>query len=154
MSILAESGAVAIGLDLIRDRPEPKSHDPADFERLSSTFQAHPSIVAITKGGSGGFAPPPALADRPLQVASADILPDADGVIRRGLLHLTEADGTKRPTLALLLAARYLAANNIPVDWPEANRMVVGGQDIGLSRPKPAAFTASMPVSTVATSSS
>ena len=127
---LTSKGAIAIGLDLIRDRPEPQSADQAAFERLSKVMRDHPSIVGITKDSTGAFGPPPALEDRPLQIASATILPDADGTIRRGLLHLTEENGAKRPTLALMLAGRYLAANDVAVDWPAADRLRLGDHEI------------------------
>ena len=74
--VLTTKGAVAIGLDLIRDRPEPKTTDRSSFERLSRILRNNPSIVGILKDGDGTFGPPPALVDRPLQVASAAILPD------------------------------------------------------------------------------
>ncbi|MGI9509080.1 MAG: CHASE2 domain-containing protein [Geminicoccaceae bacterium] len=137
---ITAKGAVAIGLDLIRDRPEPKSDDPSAFERLSRTLRANPSIIGIVKDGAGAFGPPPAIADRPLQIASATILPDADGRIRRGLLHLTEEDGTKRPTLALMLAARYLAANGVTVDWPAADQLRLGDHEFRPFSPESSGF--------------
>ena len=75
--VLTEKGAVAIGLDLIRDRQEPQIENLSAFERLSGTLRENPSIIAIVKDGANAFGPPPALADRPLQVASATILPDS-----------------------------------------------------------------------------
>ncbi|MGI9499698.1 MAG: CHASE2 domain-containing protein [Geminicoccaceae bacterium] len=126
--VITAKGAVAIGLDLIRDRPEPQIADRTAFERLSKTLRDHPSIVGIVKDGS--FGPPPALADRPLQIASAEILPDADGRIRRGLLQRAEKSGVTRPTLALLLAARYLAANDIAIDWPAPDQLRLGIHEI------------------------
>lgn len=138
--VLTDKGAVAIGLDLIRDRQEPIKADPAAFERLSRLMRDHPSIIGIVKDGTGAFAPPPALAERPLQVASATILPDADETIRRGLLHLTEEDGTRRPTLAMMLAARYLAANGVPLDWPSADRLTLGGRDMRNFSPDASGF--------------
>ncbi len=138
--VLTAKGAVAIGLDLIRDRPEPQIEDRSAFERLSGTLRDNPSIVAIVKDGTGAFGPPPALADRPLQVASATILPDADGTIRRGLLRLTEEDGTKRLTLALLLAARYLTINGIAFDWPTPDSLRLGEHEIRPFSPDDSGF--------------
>ncbi|MDH3661196.1 MAG: CHASE2 domain-containing protein, partial [Alphaproteobacteria bacterium] len=138
--LLTAKGAVAIGLDLIRDRPEPKAADQSAFERLSRTLRDQSSIVGIVKDGAGAFGPPPALADRPLQIASAAILPDADGRIRRGLLHLTEQDGARRPTLALMLAARYLAANDVAVDWPAPDRLRLGDHEIRPFSPEASGF--------------
>lgn len=123
---VAAEKPVAIGLDLIRDRQEPPSDDPTAFENLSATFRNNPSIVGIVKDGAGAFGPPPALADKPLQIGAADILPDPDGVIRRGLLHVAAEDGTPRPSLALMLASRYLAANDIAIDWSPEGHLSVG----------------------------
>jgi len=141
---LTDKGAVAIGLDLIRDRPEPQTADRTAFDRLSRIMREHPSIIGIVKDGTSAFGlafdPPPALADRPLQIASATILPDADEVIRRGLLHLTEESGAKRPTLALMLAARYLAANRVEVDWPTADHLLLGDRRIRPFSPDASGF--------------
>lgn len=138
--VLTAKGAVAIGLDLIRDRPEPKTADQSAFERLSRLMRDHPSIVGIVKGGAGAFGPPPALADKPMQIASAAILPDGDETIRRGLLHINEGEGTSRPTLALLLAGRYLAANDAVIDWPAPDRLRLGQQDIRQFSPDRSGF--------------
>ncbi|MEM7041412.1 MAG: CHASE2 domain-containing protein [Pseudomonadota bacterium] len=138
--VLTAKGAVAIGLDLIRDRPEPLTSDRTAFERLSRILREHRSIIGIVKDGTGAFGPPPALADRPLQTASATILPDGDGTIRRGLLHLIEEDGTTRPTLALMLAARYLAANRVEVDWPDRGRIRLGEHEISPLSPDASGF--------------
>ncbi|MGI9418596.1 MAG: CHASE2 domain-containing protein [Geminicoccaceae bacterium] len=140
LEVLTAKRAVAIGLDLIRDRPEPQIEDGAAFERLSRTLSDHPSIVAIVKDGTGGFGPPPALANRPLQIASATILPDADGTIRRGLLHLTEEEGTRRPTLAFMLLARYLAAGDVPLDWSDAERLRLGDHTVRPFSPEASGF--------------
>jgi len=121
---------VAIGLDLIRDRPEPPSDDPSAFDHLSATFRDNPSIVGIVKDGAGAFGPPPALQDKPLQIGSAAILPDPDGVIRRGLLHIAENDGAPRPSLALLLASRYLATNENTMDWSPEGHLTIGDESI------------------------
>jgi adenylate cyclase len=138
--ILTAKGATAIGLDLIRDRPEPMTEDRSAFERLSGIMRDNPSIVGIVKDGTGAFGPPPALADKPLQIASATILPDADETIRRGLLHLTEESGASRPTLAFLLAGRYLAANEAQIGWSAADRLRLGKLDISAFSPDRSGF--------------
>lgn len=138
--ILIAKGALGIGLDLIRDRPEPMTEDRSAFERLSRIMRDNPSIVGIVKDGTGAFGPPPALADKPLQLASATILPDADETIRRGLLHLTEENGASRPTLALLLAGRYLAANEAAIGWAAADRLRLGKQEITAFSPDRSGF--------------
>ena len=138
--VLTAKGATVIGLDLIRDRPEPQIEDRSAFERLSQILLDHPSIIGIVKDDTGAFGPPPALADRPLQVASATILPDADGSVRRGLLQLTEESGAKRITLPLLLAARYLTVNGVAFDWPAPERLVLGNHTLRPFSPDDSGF--------------
>ena len=63
---LAAARPLAIGLDLVRDRPEPQGGDPAGHERLSAVLAAHDFIIGIVKDTKpGAFGPPPALADQP-----------------------------------------------------------------------------------------
>ncbi len=112
---LAADQPAAIGLDLIRDRPEPPSDDPSAFDELSAAFRDNPSIIGITKRGSGAFGPPPALEDRPFQIGSAAIAHDPDGLIRRGLLFIAEDGGPTQPSLAMILAGRYLASKNMDI---------------------------------------
>ncbi len=131
---------VAIGLDLIRDRPEPPSEDTSAFDNLSTIFQDQAAIVGTMKGGSGAFGPPPALVDRPLQVASVAILPEPDGRTRRGLLHINEEQDISRPSLALLLASRYLAANDIPIDWSADGQLTLGSSTIRPLNPRESGF--------------
>ncbi len=140
LAVVTAGGAAAIGLDLIRDRPEPTTDDPAAFERLSAILRENPAIIGIVKDGDGAFGPPPALADRPLQVASAALLPDADGRVRRALLHLTGDASAGRPTLALMLAARYLAAKGVAVEWTAPDRLRLGEQIIEPFRPGASGF--------------
>ena len=121
---LAAAQPVAIGLDLIRDRPEPQGGDSAGHERLSAALAAHESIVGIVKDTSGGFGPPPALADQPVRLGFADIMKDPDGVVRRGLLFMTTTAGT-RPSLALQLAGRRLLADGITPVW-QGDRLELG----------------------------
>ena len=110
---------VALGLDLIRDRPEPPTGTAADQRRLAAALTAHPAVIGILKETAPGFGPPPALADRPEQLAAADIVKDPDGTVRRGLLFLT-AGTTTRPSLALQLAARWLLAAGVQPAWDGA----------------------------------
>jgi adenylate cyclase len=121
---VAAARPLAIGVDLIRDRPEPLSGDLAGHERLSGVLAAHDFIIGIVKDTTSGFGPPPALADRPGQLGFSDILKDPDGVVRRGLLFLTTAAGT-RPSLALQLAARQLQADGIAPAL-QSNRLQLG----------------------------
>ena len=127
---LAAGEPAAIGLDLIRDRPEPQSDDTTDFDNLSAVFQDHPAIIGTMKGGSGAFGPPPALEDRPLQVASVAILSHPGGQTRRGLMMINEDGETNRPSLAFLLASRYLAANDVSIDWSPERHLTLGSSTV------------------------
>ncbi|MGI9450960.1 MAG: CHASE2 domain-containing protein, partial [Geminicoccaceae bacterium] len=137
---LAADEPVAIGLDLIRDRPEPQVEDTTAFDDLSSIFRDHPSIVGTMKGGSGAFGPPPALEDRPFQVGSVAILTEPDGRTRRGLLNIDEGEAVPRPSLALLLATRYLASNDVPIDRSPDGRLTLGSSTISPLRPQETGF--------------
>ncbi len=137
---LAADKPIAIGLDLIRDRQEPPSADRAAFESLSKTFRQHPSIIGIVKEGSGGFGPPPALEDKPLQVGSAALLPGPDGVIRRGLLQISDGKGTTRPSLAFMLASRYMAINDIRMERSWDSPLTLGESTIRPFNPESSGF--------------
>jgi len=142
--VLTDKGAATIGLDLIRDRPEPQTDDRTAFERLSRIMREQLSIIGIRKDRASAFGtafdPPPALADRPEQTASAAILPDADEVIRRGLLHLTAENGERQPSLALTLASRYLAAKGMTVDWESERHLALDGKPIQPFSPDASGF--------------
>lgn len=137
---LAADQPVAIGLDLIRDRPEPPSDDLTAFNKLSRIFKDTPAIVGIIKQGSGAFGPPPALQDSPFQIGSAAIHHDPDGLIRRGLLHIAEDGSATQPSLAHLLASRYLAANNVDIDWSPEGHLALGKSNIRRFHPESSGF--------------
>jgi len=110
----------AIGLDIYRDLEVPDPTDPSGRERLAAVFRRYPQIVAVMKfiGPQFPAIPPPSFLAGTEQVGFSDILADADGRIRRGLLYL-EAGGTVAQALALRLAVLYLAPEGI-VPRPDA----------------------------------
>lgn len=99
-----------IGLDIYRNLPEP----PGQIA-LTQQFQA-PNVIAITNLGDGDGIPPPAAvpSDR---VGFNDVVMDADGVIRRNFMF-GSTDTTEFTSLSLLLAQRYLAAQQILPQQP------------------------------------
>ncbi len=105
----------AIGLDLFRDLPVEPGY--AELQRI---FQNTPNLIGVEKKVgdtySATVAPPPLLKQQG-KVGLADAVLDPDGKLRRGLLYLTDADGTFHESLGLRLALIYLAARNIE---PEA----------------------------------
>jgi len=114
-TVIAHQPAV-IGLDLIRDRPEPPG-----YQRLEEVLRGHPEIVGVQgfrDEAEAGFAPPPAIAD-PNRVGFADLTPDGDGVVRRGLLFVGDGQ-TVHWSLAMRLAERYLRASLDDADYAAA----------------------------------
>ena len=147
---LAAAGPLAIGLDLIRDRPEPMVGDRAGYERLSAVLAAHDFIIGIVKDLrkdiEGGFEPPPALADQPGQLGFADVLKDPDGVVRRGLLLITTAAGN-RASLALQLAARRFRADGTKVGWQDGRLQLGATQYVDLHPQASSLYAAAEPAS-------
>lgn len=99
----------AIGLDIYRDVPlMPGSR------KLEAVLAAEPRVIAVMKfaeGGSSGVGPPRVLRDTE-RVGFNDILVDAGGTVRRGLLFLD--DGTAASySFALRLALLYLQQRGI-----------------------------------------
>lgn len=119
--ILAEQPA-AIGLDLIRDRPEPPGGE--GFGRLSALLDRHPEIVGIVWSQAGEYGPPPALAGRLDRLGAADMLEDPDKTVRRGLLFV-EIGGQAMPSLALQLALRQAERAGLDGAY-EAGRLRLG----------------------------
>jgi CHASE2 domain-containing sensor protein/CHAT domain-containing protein len=98
----------AIGLDLYRDLPVPPGHDA-----LQTLLTAHPEIMVIMKAptpDSSGVAPPPSVP--PERIGFSDLVVDADGVVRRGLLFL-HSDQGPLTALGVRLAWRYLQGEGI-----------------------------------------
>lgn len=113
----------AIGLDLYRDLPVGKG-----YETLTRIFQSTPNLIGIEKaiGNSDDppISPPPVLKKLD-QVASNDLVPDADGKIRRGLLILETDNGEVMESLGLRLALFHLHKQGIDPD-PEAPYLKLG----------------------------
>ena len=104
---LTNWGARAIGVDVYRDRPLPPG-----TQALAALLAQHPEILWVYKlpdEGVPGVPPPPVLADSPRAVL-ADVVTDAGGVVRRGLLAATEARAHRSVrTLGAALAETYAA---------------------------------------------
>ena len=117
---LARCNPRAIGLDIYRDLEVPDPTDATGRQRLAAVFHQHPQIVAVMKlvGPRPPAIPPPSFLVGTEQIGFSDILADADGRVRRGLLYL-EAGGTVAHALALRLAVLYLSAEGV-VPRPDA----------------------------------
>ena len=120
LTILIDNGARAIGVDIYREIPVPPGSD-----RLDELLGANAHLIVVTKFGEGEVPPPKAVHD-PDQVAFNDILVDADGTVRRGLLFLDDGEKVVY-SLAVRLALARLQADGLalrPDDFqPEVLRL-------------------------------
>ena len=97
----------AIGLDLYRNLPvEP------GYQQWVELMQSTPELIGVTK--LDGVAPPPELPEE--QVALADLLPDADGEVRRSLIAAGNEQGRWIPGLGVQLSLMYLSAEGIDLE--------------------------------------
>lgn len=98
-------GARAIGVDIYRDRSLPPGN-----QALANLLKRHPEIFWVYKlpDESGQGIPPPSILANSSRAVLADVVTDAGGVVRRGLLaaYDASADRTVR-TLGAALAERY-----------------------------------------------
>lgn len=109
LQLLLDLSPRVIGFDIYRDLPVPPGH--AQFNAL---MRANRNVVGIMKYGpvaKGGIAPPPVLAKSD-QIGFSDIVVDADGRVRRGLLFLDDGR-TVSSSFALIVALRYLEEEGI-----------------------------------------
>lgn len=96
----------AIGLDLYRDL-----RVPPGTQALEQVFKSTPNLIGIEKkvaDGTSNASAPPAMLSQLGQVGANDVVPDADGKIRRGVLFLTPKSEPALPSLGLRLALIYL----------------------------------------------
>ena len=99
-----------IGIDVIRDLPD--RSDPDGAEALAEIFRSQPNVIAVEKVLNSSI-PPPQSAPKE-RVGFADILPDADGFLRRSLLGTQDSDGdVYLLSLVTRLAEQYLKAEGI-----------------------------------------
>ncbi|HEY9617830.1 MAG TPA: CHASE2 domain-containing protein [Microcoleaceae cyanobacterium] len=97
----------AIGVDLLRDIPQP----PGTSELLTELQSPH--VIAITNLGTADSPPtppPPGIPAR--QVGFNDLVLDPDGVVRRNLIF-ADHNATTYHSFATRLALRYLAKQDI-----------------------------------------
>lgn len=102
-----------IGLDLYRDLPQPPGH-----EELLVKLKA-PNVVAIAKmsdAESPGVPAPQGIP--PDRIGFNDFVLDADGVVRRHLLSVSQANKTTVSSFSLQLALLYLKNSVQPTDSP------------------------------------
>ncbi len=103
----------AIGLDLYRDLPVEPGH-----QELVEVFQSTPNLIGVEKVVGETVAPSPTLKQRD-QVAMADLVLDADGKVRRGLLSVQLDDESIHLGLGVKLALMYLDAEGITLQMTD-----------------------------------
>ena len=108
MRNISQHQPAVIGLDLYRDLPVEPGHQEW-VEVMAST----PNLIGVEKA-IGRTVTPPAELERRGQVALTDLLVDADGKFRRGLLSHPNADDQLRLGFGAALAVQYLAAQGVP----------------------------------------
>ncbi|MEM9165135.1 MAG: CHASE2 domain-containing protein, partial [Cyanobacteria bacterium P01_F01_bin.4] len=114
-----------IGLDLYRDLPVEPGHQDW-VEVMAST----PNLIGVEKA-IGRTVTPPTELDQRGQVALTDLLVDADGKVRRGLLSHDNPADQLRLGLGPELALRYLAERGILLEViePEQKSYRLGQAD-------------------------
>jgi adenylate cyclase len=117
IEILSESGARAIGLDIYRDIPVPPG-----TRKLAAVLTSQPRVIVPSKfadEGADGVAAPKVLAGTE-QVGFNNMVIDADGSVRRGLLYMDDGRGGVGTSLSFRLALLYLGDERIhPTADPE-----------------------------------
>lgn len=114
---------IAIGLDLYRDLPV-----GAGYPILTKTFRSTPNLIGIEKKIGDDSDPPiaaPPILKQLEQVAANDVVPDADGKIRRGFLAVKSENGEFLESLGLRLALFYLDKKGVAPD-PDAPNLKLG----------------------------
>ncbi|MFP5268997.1 CHASE2 domain-containing protein [Coleofasciculus sp.] len=110
-----------IGLDLYRDLPVLPGQN-----ELVNVFETTPNLIGIEKinqqDPNASVAPPPML-DQKGQVGFNNVVVDADGKLRRGLLYMVKND---QPTVSfsMRLALMYLEAQNIIAQPSQTNPQI------------------------------
>jgi CHASE2 domain-containing sensor protein len=109
----------AIGLDIYRNIPVEPGH-----KKLWQTYEITPNLIGVEKIIGTRIAPPQILNMR-RQIGFADLVLDADGKIRRGLISLQYQNQTHQ-SLGLRLALTYLQAEGITPKKIDENRTQLG----------------------------
>jgi adenylate cyclase len=101
---LHAAGARVVAVDLFRDRPVAPGS-----ERLPKIIAEDGDTIWVFRAGdrASGVPPPPGLKPVDRAVGFADMVPDSDGVIRRGLLY-EDSGGEFFTSLGLQAALRFL----------------------------------------------
>lgn len=124
VKIVDQHEPVAIGLDIYRDLPVQPGH-----EELLEVYETIPNLIGVEKvvsdGSTATIAPPPQLKEKD-QVGSIDLILDADGRIRRGLLSVQPTENQTVLSLGAKLALIYLYQHGITPTVTETGDVQLG----------------------------
>jgi len=118
ISNAVQAKASAIGLDLYRDQGIGEQQTC-----LRGLIQRHPKVIAIFNAAEGIQAPPHTPAE---QQAFNDLVVDADGVIRRDLVHVSGQDDA-----TVSLPVRLVETSNLQPGLLEALRSPTRAEELG-----------------------
>lgn len=111
---------VAIGLDLYRDLPVQPGN-----EQLIQILQSTPNLIGVKKVVGDGLGPevnPHPILSKRDQIAASDLLLDADGKVRRGLISLESKSGEEVVSLGTQLSLMYLEKKGIELKELDAEK--------------------------------
>ncbi|MFB2919958.1 CHASE2 domain-containing protein [Aerosakkonema funiforme] len=110
----------AIGLDIYRDLPVQPGH-----QKLEQVFKSTPNLIGVEKVVGNNVAPPPTLSKLG-QVAFADLVLDADGKVRRGLMSVKLEENQTKLSLSARLSLMYLQAKGITLKTKKPGELQLG----------------------------
>ena len=110
----------AVGIDIYRDLVVEPGH-----ETLVEVFKTTPNIIGIEKVAGNPVDPPPTLQELG-QVGAADLMLDADGKVRRGLIIIGTPEGESRQGLGVKLALTYLEEKGIALEAIDSEKKIYG----------------------------
>ena len=110
----------AIGLDLYRNLPVEPGH-----QQLVEVFKSTPNLIGVEKASGETVAPPPTLRELG-RVGIADVVLDADGKVRRGLMSVRSKEGETKLSLGALLSLIYLEKEGIALEMVDPKQMHLG----------------------------
>ncbi|WP_241993405.1 CHASE2 domain-containing protein [Trichormus variabilis] len=111
---------VAIGLDLYRDLPVQPGN-----EQLIQILKSTPNLIGVKKVVGDGLGPevnPHPILSKRDQIAASDLLLDADGKVRRGLISLESKSGEEVVSLGTQLSLMYLEKKGIELKELDAEK--------------------------------
>lgn len=126
ITTLEKYDPLAIGVDLVRDKPQPPGTDQLNgiFSQQDNVFGIEKVLSSLEDGRIEAIAPSPALP--PDRVGFADAVLDRDGNLRRSLLSMVK-DNELKFSFTIRLAEKYLSDRGITLenapDEPEAMQL-------------------------------